>query len=113
MTNSLLVRTAARWNIRKELAEEVIARDLRGIYCNRYFDPAGPRAGIPSWEHIVNDVSIVTASNIALCCVGCNASKGQKTLEKWLESTYCEQRGITRSSIAPVAAKALRWRQDS
>jgi hypothetical protein len=108
MPNLLLIRTAARWNIHKELAEEVLARDVRCIYCNRDFDLAGPRASVPSWEHIINDLSIVNASNIALCCVGCNASKGQKTLETWLDSTYCKQRGITRSSLAPIAAKALR-----
>ena len=75
----LLLRTAAKWKIPRELALTVIERDLRCIYCNREFgEPQGPRAACASWEHIVNDESIVNLSNIALCCVGCNASKGTK-----------------------------------
>jgi len=37
----------------------------------------------------VNDLSLVNLANIALCCWGCNASKGRKTLEAWLQSDYC------------------------
>ena len=111
MSNPLLIRTAFRWRISRELAEEVLARDVRCIYCSRDFDLAGPRASVPSWEHIVNDLSIVTADNIALCCVSCNASKGRKALEVWLDSNYCKERGITRSSIASIAVQALRARQ--
>lgn len=107
MSNELLIRTAARWNIPRELAVQVLARDLRCIYCNRDFDLAGPRAGVPSWEHIVNDVSVVTLANIALCCCGCNASKGRKSLLHWLDSTYCRSRGISTASIARIAASSL------
>ncbi len=107
MSTALLIRTAARWGIPRELALEVLARDVRCIYCGRGFDLAGPRTGVPSWEHIVNDVSVVNAMNIALCCVSCNASKGTKTLEMWLKSDYCNVRGITSTSIAPIAVRAL------
>lgn len=65
------------------------------------------RSRKPSWEHIVNDASIVTRDNIARCCIGCNASKGRKTLAEWLDSDYCKVRGITAESIAPVAQATL------
>ncbi len=108
MNNSLLLRTAVRWKIPRDLATFVISRDISCIYCHRAFEPpSGARAGCPSWEHIINDVSIVSASNIALCCVGCNASKGTKSLENWLNSTYCRVRGITSESMAAVAVNAL------
>lgn len=107
MSNDILIRTAARWGIPRDLAVKVLARDLRCIYCNRDFDLAGQRAGAPSWEHIVNDVSIINAANIALCCCGCNASKGRKSLGHWLDSEYCKVRGITITSIASIAASAL------
>lgn len=104
----LLLRTAARWKIPRELALAVIARDVRCIYCNREFgEPQGPRVACPSWEHIVNDESIVTVENIALCCVGCNASKGTKPLGLWLSSKYCSDRSINKQSIAAIAAAAL------
>lgn len=86
----------------------VIARDIRCVYCSRDFgEPQGPRAACASWEHIVNDLSVVNAENIALCCVGCNASKGTKTLSHWLESKYCLSRGIGHQTMAPVAQSAL------
>jgi hypothetical protein len=104
----LLLRTAAKWKIPRELALEVIARDIRCIYCNREFgDPLGPRAACPSWEHIVNDEAIVNLANIALCCVGCNASKGTKPLSLWLLAKYCSDRGISGQSIASVAIASL------
>ena len=104
----LLLRTAARWKIPRDLAAVVIARDVRCIYCSREFgEPQGPRVECPSWEHIVNDESIVTVDNIGLCCVGCNASKGRKTLRLWLASDYCTNRGISRSSISALARAAL------
>lgn len=104
----ILLRTAAKWQIPRELALTVIARDLRCIYCNRKFgEPQGPRASCPSWEHIVNDESIVNLSNIALCCVGCNASKGTKPLSLWLKSKYCSEHEISRSSISAVALSSL------
>ena len=106
--NPLLLRTATRWKIPRDLALTVIARDLRCIYCNREFgEPQGPRAACPSWEHIVNDESIVNPTNIALCCVGCNASKGTKPLNQWLKSKYCSDRGISYNSISVVALSSL------
>ena len=103
----LLLHTAARWKIPRDLALAVIARDIRCIYCDREFGgPQGPRAACPSWEHIVNDELIVNLENIALCCVGCNASKGTKPLGVWLSAKYCTDREI-KQKIAPVAFATL------
>jgi hypothetical protein len=109
MNHAQLVRTAARWRIPRDLALVVLARDLCCIYCGRDFETelSNPRAGLPSWEHIINDESIVTIENIALCCIGCNASKGTRTLGDWLQSKYCQTRGIGPNTIATVAARLL------
>jgi hypothetical protein len=97
-----------RWNIPDWLEQEVLARDARCIYCGvEFVASAAERRRKPSWEHIINDAKIVTRENIALCCVGCNASKGTKPLSAWLESKYCRSRAITAESIANVARKAL------
>ncbi len=107
--SQLLIRTASSWNVPRDMALAVLARDIRCIYCEREFgEPQGPRAACPSGEHIVNDLAIVNLENIALCCVGCNASKGTKTLSDWLDSKYCVTRGIGEQSLAPVALAALR-----
>lgn len=60
-----------------------------------------------SWEHIINDVTIATMDNIALCCIGCNASKGAKLLTQWLESPGAKRRGISEATLSPVVLAAL------
>ncbi len=97
-----------RWGIPGWLEQEVIARDIQCIYCRISFqEPYQSRRARPSWEHTVNDATIITRENIARCCIGCNASKGVKPLSRWLDSPYCRSRGITENSIAPVAQAAL------
>lgn len=97
-----------RWNIPAELEREVIERDRHCIYCGVAFSAeSAPRRTRPSWEHIINDARFITRENIALCCIGCNASKGVKDLAAWLESKYCKSRGITERSLSVVAQTAL------
>lgn len=97
-----------RWNIPAWLEREVVERDRSCVYCGTSFAQVpAERRNRPSWEHIVNDARIITRENIALCCIGCNASKGTKALAIWLQSRYCVVRGVTRSSVAPVVQAAL------
>lgn len=97
-----------QWRIPRELAVHVACRDLVCIYCGNEFAPIGPigrrRA---SWEHIVNDLALLTPENIAVCCVGCNASKGTKSLHAWLQSVYCAKHNINEGTLALVARAAL------
>ncbi|MFT6602338.1 MAG: hypothetical protein ACJAZZ_001485 [Dokdonia donghaensis] len=39
--------------------------------------------------------------------MSCNASKDAKLLEIWLESKYCNEKGITKDSVAQVVKEAL------
>ena len=104
----LVVRTARTWKISRALAEQVIARDMACIYCRLVFSaPFTSRATCPSWEHIVNDLNLITLDNVALCCGRCNSSKRNKSLREWLQSDYCLRLGITEQSIAAVAKAAL------
>ena len=96
-----------RWNIPAWLEREVLERDRSCVYCGTSFASAASRRSRPSWEHIVNDASIVSRENIALCCIGCNASKGTKLLTDWLQSRYCSAHGIAPRSVAPVVKAAL------
>ena len=70
--------------------------------------PNGPRKAVATWEHIVNDSSVVTHENIARCCVACYSSKGTKKLSDWRQSSYCKKRGINKDTVAEVVKKALR-----
>ena len=97
-----------RWKIPLVVEREVIARDLVCAYCSTPFSGKnGPYRSRASWEHVINDLALVSADNIVLCCVGCNASKGARPLERWLESKYCKDRGITAESVSPVVRAVL------
>lgn len=96
------------WNIPAWIEKEVRERDKVCVYCGVKFTPAKvSKKTAASWEHIINDAKIITRENIALCCCGCNASKGQKKLSVWLESKYCKERGINPESVAPIIKKAI------
>jgi hypothetical protein len=97
-----------RWRIPAWLEQEAIERDRDCVYCRMSFEPLSlERRGRPSWEHIVNDARVITRENIVRCCIGCNASKGTKTLLMWLDSKYCRERGITRATVASVVRAVL------
>ncbi len=99
------------WNIPDSLEREVRARDKRCVYCGVQMLPKVPhgsrRDAVATWEHIINDALITTRENIALCCCACNASKGQKALEDWLQSNYCVKRGVTENTVAEIVKDAL------
>lgn len=96
------------WNIPNWLEKEVRDRDKVCVYCcNAFTSPKTSRKSASSWEHIINDAKIITRENIALCCCGCNASKGQKSLSVWLQSKYCKEHGINQETIAPIVKLAI------
>ena len=100
-----------RWNIPDWLEKEVKERDKACIYCGiqmiEKMPPNSPRKAVATWEHIINDASIVTRENIARCCVACNSSKGTKKLSDWIQSSYCMKRGINIDTVAEVVKSAL------
>ncbi len=97
-----------RWNIPSEMENFVRERDKSCIYCGVVFTAFRDcRKTAASWEHIINDATLISEENIALCCLGCNASKGQKTLSAWLETDYCINKNINRSTVAPVVVNYL------
>ena len=99
------------WGIPKWLETEVRARDNSCVYCGvemlEKVAADSPRKYAATWEHIINDESIITRENIARCCAPCNSSKGQKALTDWLRSAYCVARGITADTVAEVVKRAL------
>mgnify|MGYP000047128787 CR=1 len=99
---------ANNWNIPDWLEKEVRERDKICVYCGGEFTPAKvSKKSVASWEHIINDSKIITRENIALCCCGCNSSKGQKQLSVWLENKYCMEHGISPESVAPIIKQAI------
>jgi len=101
-----------KWGIPAGLEREVKQRDKQCVYCGTPMPESPPadgsRKSVATWEHIINDASIVTPENIARCCASCNSSKGIKKLSLWIESNYCKRRGIGRDTVAEVVKQALR-----
>ena len=95
-----------RWGIPNWLETEVRARDTVCVYCRiplvETAAANGSRKSVATWEHIINDASIVTRENIARCCNSCNARKASKDPVDWLGSDYCKTKRINESSVADV-----------
>lgn len=99
---------ANKWGIPIEVENLVLSRDKACVYCGVTFTKNdNSRKTKQSWEHIVNDIRINEADNITLCCMSCNASKGAKLLEIWLESKYCKNKGITKETVASIVKEAI------
>lgn len=99
---------ANNWNVPNWLEKEVRDRDEVCVYCGVAFTSAQiSKKTAASWEHIINDEKIITRENIALCCCGCNSSKGQKQLSAWLQSKYCQVKGINPNTVASIVKKAI------
>ncbi len=99
---------ANNWNIPAWLEQEVRDRDKTCVYCGNEFVSSRVSVRLSaSWEHIINDANIISRENIALCCRGCNASKGQKSVSEWLRTKYCRDRGISDQTVAPIVKLAI------
>lgn len=100
-----------RWGIPASLEKEIRVRDKVCVYCGvKMVDKRSPGLSnrtVATWEHIINDATIVNRDNIALCCAACNSSKGAKDLIEWLESNYCKTHDITADSVAKIVRKAM------
>jgi hypothetical protein len=100
------------WNIPEKLEKEIINRDTKCVYCGKHMIDkvrrGESRKNATTWEHIINDETIITADNIARCCSACNSSKGTKKLSDWIKSDYCKKNGINIKTVAPVIRKALK-----
>jgi o-succinylbenzoate synthase len=96
------------WNIPYWLEKEVKERDTSCVYCGVTFTPANiSKKTSASWEHIINDATIITRENIAICCASCNASKGSKQLSDWLKTPYCHEKNINYNTVAPIIKLAI------
>ena len=106
------VRTVAdRWKIPASLREHVKTRDRACVYCRckmiEIAKPGESRRRVATWEHIDNDIDHISAENICLCCMSCNASKGARSLTEWFAGDYCRNNKITPERVAEVVRQHL------
>lgn len=100
-----------RWNIPPDMEKEIIMRDQNCVYCGiKMIDKVlgeESKKNAATWEHIINDETIITEENVARCCASCNSSKGTKKLGDWINSEFCKNKKININTVAPVIKKAL------
>ena len=100
---------ANNWNIPRALEKEIRERDKVCAYCGCAFVPYKvSKKSAASWEHIVNDITIVTRENIVLCCCSCNSSKGNRVLEDWLDSDLSSARRVSADTLSSVVLDHLK-----
>ena len=99
---------ANNWNIPKALEQEIRARDKVCVYCSTEFTPAKvSKYSCASVGQISTGEGVISSNNVAMCCWGCNESKGQKPLSIWLKSKYCQDRNISPKTVATIIKKAI------
>jgi hypothetical protein len=103
-----------RWGIPLSLELQVRKRDRQCVYCHVRLRAPSSKADKrrhATWEHFDNeryaDKGIMDI-NVALCCLSCNSSKGEKLLREWLGSPYCKARKINKSTVASPVKHFLR-----
>ena len=104
-----------KYGISKEDEREIRARDKTCVYCHismkRHSDAR--RASEATIEHFNNDGPFDKKFNVAICCRGCNSSKGSKTLLVWFKSPYCRERKISAETVSKPVKEYLRLEERS
>lgn len=99
------------YNIPAWLETKVRDRDKNCVYCHIKMKGYSHSTGTPgdkaTFEHIDND-GPPSENNIAMCCASCNSSKGVKKLLDWFGSSYCQEKGIDRETVANIINAYIR-----
>jgi 5-methylcytosine-specific restriction endonuclease McrA len=101
-----------RWGLSKKVQTLVKKRDKKCVYCRRTMRARPHARGVPTdkatVEHINNVDRDNQAWNVALCCGGCNTSKGAKQLLEWFQTDYCKKNKISGRTVAPAVRNWLK-----
>ena len=88
------------------------ARDKKCVYCSvRVKRRPNNRALEATIEHFNNHGPMRKRYNLAICCRGCNSSKGKKGLLEWFKTDYCKEnrrRPINERTVCEPVKKYLR-----
>jgi hypothetical protein len=92
--------------------DRVRARDAHCVYCRKAMIEPGVRgSSTRDWatiEHLNHLPPWDNPETIAICCGSCNSSRGPKPLMQWFGSPYCQQRGISPSTVARAVVDYIR-----
>ena len=100
------------YGISDEVEKEIRARDKTCVYCRKPMKkhPRKMDASGPTLEHFNNDGPLRKKYNLAICCRGCNSSKGTKKLSPWFKTPYCIEKNINPKTVAKPVKEYMRRR---
>jgi 5-methylcytosine-specific restriction endonuclease McrA len=87
------------YGISEKVEKEIRARDKKCVYCRISMKQSKGASGA-TIEHFNNDGPLKKKYNVAICCRGCNSSKGTKKLLVWFQTTYWSRNSISKESVA-------------
>ena len=99
---------ANKFDIPGEVERRIRERDKKCIYCHKEMiypwskDNSKDSATI---EHLREEGPFywndgLKEEDLAICCGGCNSSRGKLSLLDWFKSRYCLSRGINENTVA-------------
>jgi 5-methylcytosine-specific restriction endonuclease McrA len=98
------------YGISEQDEREIRVRDKTCVYCGVLMmqSPHVRDASGATIEHFNNDGPFDKKYNVAICCRGCNSSKGTKKLSDWFQTDYCRKNKINEETVAEPVKEYLR-----
>src|SRR5450432_4132076 len=99
----------------KEDELEIRARDKTCVYCG-VLPKQAPYAMCSSGatlEHFNNNGPFDKKYNVAICCRGCNSSKGTMRLSVWFRKSYCRDKKISAETVSKPVKEYMRLKKRS
>jgi hypothetical protein len=98
---------ANTYGISKQDEQEIRARDKTCVYCRKLMKKSRRSFGA-TIEHFNNDGPFDAKYNVAICCRGCNSSKGTKDLLAWFATDYCREKKINVKAVSKPVRDYMR-----
>ena len=104
------------YSIPEDVVQRIRRRDKRCVYCHKkmiYPCTGNNRSNWATIEHLDEEGPAywdegLKERGLAICCGGCNSSRGTKALREWFKSSYCIERKITQNSVNKPVKEYLR-----
>jgi hypothetical protein len=87
--------------------QEIRARDKVCVYCRKLMKKSRRSFGA-TIEHFNNDGPFNEKRSAAICCRGCNSSRGAKELLAWFATDYCRRKNINVKTVSKPVRDYIR-----
>ena len=94
---------ANKYGLPEKDLEVIRARDKKCVYCGKGMaNPSngGQRSDWATIEHLNYLPPWNNPETVAICCGGCNSSRGPKKLSDLFKKVYCLERNISEKTVA-------------